>query len=73
MSKPNSFGLKLFWNTQVFGFDRLNSLKFTILGLYLMFRLHRISVQAGYTVLYSRSCFVKLLDIPGDHHSVTHR
>jgi len=30
-------------NRQVIGLDRLNSLKFTILGLFLMFSLHKIS------------------------------
>jgi len=38
------FGLKPLFGRQVVGLDRLNSLKFTILGLNLMFSVHRISV-----------------------------
>ena len=39
------FGLKL-----LLGIDRLNSLKFTILGLNLMFNLHRISFYSGFSL-----------------------
>ena len=49
LSKPNPFRtINFVWNRQVFGLDRLNSLKFTILGLNLMFSLYRISVYSGF-------------------------
>ena len=49
LSIPNPFRTKTFvWNRQVFGLDRLNALKFTILGLNLMFGLHRISFYSGF-------------------------
>jgi hypothetical protein len=51
LSKLNPFQTKTFvWNRQVFGLDRLNSLKFSILGLNLMFSLHRILVYPGFGI-----------------------
>jgi len=45
---PYPFRTKTFvQNRQVFGLDRLNSLKFTILGLNLMFSLHKILIYSG--------------------------